>query len=83
MPMLFKPQQANRFFKPGTSPKSVFVSGVNDSGPEKIFLFQLSLIKELFLVLLVKMVQSDQNFLETLQMKNLLELFMIIFKCWN
>ena len=35
--MLFKPQHAKRFLKPGTSPNKLFVSGVNDSGPEKNF----------------------------------------------
>ena len=35
--MLFNPQHANKFFIFGISPKRVFVSGVNDSGPAKNF----------------------------------------------
>ena len=38
IPMLFKPQHENKFFRPGTSPNNVFVSGVKDSGPAKNFL---------------------------------------------
>ena len=38
IPILFKPQHTKKFFISGTSPSNVFVSGVNDSGPEKNFL---------------------------------------------
>ena len=38
IPILFKPQQTNKFLTSGTSPKRVFVSGVKDSGPAKNFL---------------------------------------------
>ena len=38
IPILLRPQHTKKFLISGTSPKSVFVSGVKDSGPEKNFL---------------------------------------------
>ena len=38
MPILLKPQEVKRLLTSGVSPKRYWVSGVNDSGPEKNFL---------------------------------------------
>ena len=38
IPMLLKPQHVNKFETSGVSPNKYWVSGVNDSGPEKNFL---------------------------------------------
>ena len=38
IPILLKPQHVKSFLISGVSPKRYWVSGVNDSGPEKNFL---------------------------------------------